>query len=86
MIKAKALSALRPGAEYTMINDDLSTVLWNSSDVTTPTEAEVNAKIAELEDADAQAVINKAAAIESAKSKLKALGLTEEEAKALAGI
>ena len=83
MIKARALSALRPGAEYTMIDDDLSTVVWNSPDVTTPTEAEVNAKIAELEAADTQAVIAKAAAKASAEAKLAALGLTADEVAAL---
>jgi hypothetical protein len=83
MMKARALSALRPGAEYTMINDDLSTVVWNSQDVTTPTEAEVNAKIAELEAAENLAVINKAAAKASAEAKLAALGLTADEVAAL---
>jgi hypothetical protein len=83
MIKARALSALRPGAEYTMTDDDLSTIVWNSPDVTTPTEAEVNAKIAELEAADTQAVINKAAAKASADAKLAALGLTADEIAAL---
>jgi hypothetical protein len=83
MIKARALSALRPGAEYTMTNEDLSTVVWNSLDVTTPTEAEVNAKIAELETADAQAIINKAAAKATAEAKLAALGLTADEVAAL---
>jgi hypothetical protein len=83
MIKARALSALRPGAEYTMTDDDLSTIVWNSPDVTTPTEAEVNAKIAELEAADTQAVINKAAAKASAEAKLAALGLTADEIAAL---
>jgi len=83
MIKARALSALRPGAEYTMTDDDLSTVVWNSPDVTTPTEAEVNAKIAELEAADTQAVIAKAAAKASAEAKLAALGLTADEVAAL---
>jgi hypothetical protein len=83
MIKTRALSALRPGVEYTMTNDDLSTVMWNSPDITTPTETEVNAKIAELEAADTQAVINKAAALASAEAKLTALGLSATEVAAL---
>jgi hypothetical protein len=83
MILTRAIQALRPGAEYTMTNDDLSTVVWNSQDVTTPTQAEVNAKIAELEAADAQAIINKAAAKATAEAKLAALGLTADEVAAL---
>jgi len=49
---------------------------------TMPTEAEVNAKIQELKDAEANAETKKA----SAKSKLLALGLTEEEIKLTFGI
>ena len=46
---------------------------------TIPSEADVNAKIQEIKDAE-QAAINKKA---SAKSKLKALGLDDEELKTL---
>ena len=49
---------------------------------TMPTEAEVNAKIQELKDAEADVVIKKA----SGKQKLLDLGLTEEEVKALIGV
>jgi len=79
----KAIRALRPDAEFTIIDSDLSTIVWNSPDVTTPTEAEVNAKITELEAADAQAITDKAAALASAESKLAALGLTAAEVSAL---
>jgi hypothetical protein len=47
-----------------------------------PTEAEVNAKIQELKDAEANAETKKA----SGKQKLLDLGLTEEEVKALIGV
>jgi len=49
---------------------------------TMPTEAEVNAKIAELKQADADAITKKA----SGKQKLLDLGLSEEEVKALIGV
>jgi len=55
-------------------------VLDNS--ITKPTEAEVNAKIEELKQADADKETKKA----SGKQKLLDLGLTEEEVKALIGI
>ena len=83
MILTRALQALRPNAEFTITDADLSTVVWNSPSTTTPTQAEVDAKIAELEAADAQAVIDKAAALASAESKLAALGLTAAEVSAL---
>ena len=50
--------------------------------ITKPTEAEVNAKIAELKQADANKETKKA----SAKQKLIDLGLTEDEVKALIGV
>jgi hypothetical protein len=49
---------------------------------TIPSEAEINAKIQELKDAE-QSAINKKA---SGKQKLLDLGLTEEEVKALIGV
>ena len=49
---------------------------------TMPTEAEVNAKIQELKDAETDVVTKKA----SGKQKLLDLGLTEEEVKALIGV
>src|SRR5210317_698952 len=49
---------------------------------TMPTEAEVNAKIQELKDAEQDAINKKA----SGKQKLIDLGLSEEEVKALIGI
>jgi len=47
-----------------------------------PTKAEVEAKIQELKDAEANAIAKK----ESAKAKLAALGLDEEEIKAIIGV
>ena len=56
-------------------------VIVHDSSITKPTEAEVNAKIQELKDAEANAITKKA----SGKQKLLDLGLTEEEVKALIG-
>jgi hypothetical protein len=83
MIKVRAIQALRSGVGFTMINNDLSKITWDVEGTITPTESEVNAKIAELEAADAQAVIDKAAALASAEAKLAALGLTAAEVSAL---
>ena len=49
---------------------------------TIPSEADVNAKIQELKDAEANAITKKA----SGKQKLLDLGLTEQEVKALIGV
>ena len=56
-------------------------IILNDNTATMPTEAEVNAKIQELKDAE-QAVIDKKA---SGKQKLKDLGLDDAEIKALIG-
>jgi len=58
--------------KYIKLNDNTATI---------PTEAEVNAKIQELKDAE-QAAIDKKA---SGKQKLKDLGLDDAEIKALIG-
>ena len=59
--------------ECLILNDDTATM---------PTKAEVDAKIQELKDADAQKEIDKA----NAKQKLKDLGLTDDEIQALIGV
>jgi len=56
-------------------------LILNDSTATMPTEAEVNAKIQEIKDAE-QAAIDKKA---SGKQKLKDLGLDDAEIKALIG-
>ena len=57
-------------------------IIVHDSSITKPTEAEVNAKIQELKDAEANAETKQA----SGKQKLLDLGLTEEEVKALIGV
>ncbi len=57
-------------------------IIVHDSSITKPTEAEVDAKIQELKDAE-QAAIDKKA---SGKQKLLDLGLTEAEVKALIGV
>ena len=57
-------------------------IIVHDSSITKPTEAEVNAKIQELKDAEADAETKKA----SGKQKFLDLGLTEEEVKALIGV
>ena len=57
-------------------------IIVHDSSITKPTEADVNAKIQELKDAE-QAVIDKKA---SGKQKLKDLGLDDDEINALMGV
>ena len=57
-------------------------LILNDSTATMPTEAEVNAKIQELKDAEANKETKKA----SGKQKLKDLGLDDDEIQALIGV
>ena len=57
-------------------------LILNDNTATMPTEAEVNAKIQELKDAETQ----KETDASNGKQKLKDLGLTDAEIKALIGV
>jgi len=58
-----------------------STLIIHDSSIAKPTEAEIDAKIQELKDAETTAANKKA----SGKAKLKELGLDDDEIKALMG-
>jgi len=79
-----ALAQMHTGQWFGFSSDEqnYSTLIVHDSSITKPTEAEVNAKIQELKDAEANAETKKA----SGKQKLLDLGLTEEEVKALIGV
>ena len=78
-----ALAQMHTGQWFGFNSDEqnYSTLIIHDSSITKPTEAEVNAKIQELKDAE-QAAIDKKA---SGKQKLKDLGLDDEEINALIG-
>jgi hypothetical protein len=82
---AEAVMSLRPGAEWSMSGDDVEGIIWHTPNVEPLTTAEVQAEVKRLE----QAAIDEAAAREAAKAsalaKLEALGLTADEAQAIAG-
>ena len=81
----KAISSLRPGAEFTMNNDDIKTIVWHTEGVTTPTKKQIDDEIKRLEAVELAEVAAKAAAKASAIAKLEALGLNLEEAQAIFG-
>lgn len=83
---AEAILSLRPGAEWSMNGDDVEGIIWHTEGVEPLTSAEVQAEVVRLEKAAAQAVADREAAKASALAKLQSLGLTTEEAQAIAGI
>jgi hypothetical protein len=81
----KAIKIINPNAEVSISESDLDTIVWENG--TNPiSKSDIEAKLTQAQnelDAEAQAEIDKKA---SAKSKLLALGLTEEEIKLTFGV
>ncbi len=75
----KALSNLKPTAEWTLVGDDYSNLVWLSSG-NPPTIAEIEAEIAALPAKEATAKAQRAA---EKVALLARLGITEDEAKLL---
>jgi len=69
-----------------MTDDDVEGIIWHTEGVQPLTTAEVETEVARLEQAEIDAAAAKEAAKASALAKLQALGLTAEEAQAIAGI
>ena len=79
----RALASMHKGQwfGFSSKEQNYSTLIIHDSSITKPTEAEVNAKIQELKDADTQSETDAS----TGKQKLKDLGLTDAEIKALIG-
>jgi hypothetical protein len=82
---AQAVASLRPGAEWSMSGDDVEGIIWHTEGVQPLTAKEVAAEVKRLEKAAADEAAAKEAAQASALAKLEALGLTADEAQAIAG-
>ena len=74
----KAIKSLLGNAEWSISDDDLSTLVIHTVGINAPTAAEIEAEIKKLNDIEARK--------EAARSALLArLGITEEEARLLLG-
>jgi hypothetical protein len=80
-----AVRYIYPNAEFSMINDDVSMITWVGEEFPIPTAKQLKDAIKAIEDKEAQDLADKEAAKNSALIKLQSLGLTEDEAKAIAG-
>ena len=79
----KAIKKLKPTAEFSITDNDYSTIKWDVLEGKAPTLAEINAAIEQVkadEQAEAEA---KAQAKAAAEGKLAALGLTTNDLRAL---
>ena len=79
----KAILNINPSADFTINADDINQITWFNG--TTPiSKADIEAKMAELPTAEEEAT-QKETDKSSGKQKLKDLGLTDAEIKALTG-
>jgi len=78
-----AIWLLKPNAQFSMINNDYSTINWIVLEGDAPTQAEIEAAIETVKEQEAQSEADKAAAKAAAEAKLAALGLTTDDLKAL---
>ena len=79
----KAILEINPNAEVSVINNDVDQITWLNG--TTPiSKADIEAKMAELPTEEEEAAQKETDAA-SGKQKLKDLGLTDAEIKALIG-
>ena len=82
----EAVQSLLPGAEFKIIDNDLSTIeFFKPKNAVAPSQEAVDAKIAKLEAKREQDAVNLLARKASAKAKLEALGLDADEVSALLG-
>jgi hypothetical protein len=81
-----AVRFLYPDAIFSMVNDDVSMITWVGEEYPSPTAKQLSNAIKAIEDKEEQDLLDKEAAKNSALNKLQALGLTEAEAKAIAGV
>jgi hypothetical protein len=79
----EAIRYMYPDADFSMVNDDISTIAWRTEGITTPSAEQVAAAITAMEAEEAAKATAKAANKESAQAKLAAIGLTPEEISAL---
>jgi len=79
-----AIKKINPDAEFTINGDDINQITWLNG--TTPIAKEdIEAMIPTVEAEEAQKILDKETANESAVNKLKGLGLTDEEIEAFRG-
>ena len=80
-----AIFLLRPDSEFSLTNDDYSTIKWDKLEGDAPTQSELTAAIKVVKANEAKAEADKLAAKQSAQAKLAALGLTADEVAAIVG-
>ena len=81
---AEAILKIKSDAQGSIDGNDINTckIIWHDNNPTNITKEQIKVAIQEIEDAAAKKITDK----ESANAKLKDLGLTDAEIKALIGV
>ena len=79
----EAVKKINPNAEISVIEEDVNSIIWENGTTPIP-KADIEAKMAELPTAEEEAAQTETDK-SSGKQKLKDLGLTDAEIKALTG-
>ena len=79
----KAIHYLKPTAQFSFVESDYSTIKWDVLEGEAPTLAEVEVAHQAIKAAEAQAEAEAEAKRSAALAKLEALGLDEDDLKAL---
>ena len=79
----KAIWKLRPDSEFSLNNNDYSTIKWDKIEGKPPTQAEIDAALEQVEADELAAKAKVEADKAAAQAKLAALGLTADDLKAL---
>jgi len=82
MSNFKAIQYIYPNAEFTITDDDVSTIVWKTEGFTIPTAKQIKDALNEIKAIEEKENANKEAAKASALEKLEKLGLTADEVKA----
>ena len=80
----EAIQKINPQAEVSVSEEDINTIIWENGTTPIPL-ADIQAQIPVVEQEIANEEANKIAKKQSAIAKLSALGLDEEEIKAIIG-
>lgn len=80
-----AVRSLRPGAEWTMIDGNIDSIIWHTEGVQPVTRADVDAEVTRLESAAVQAEADRIADIQEAQAELKAMGLSDKAITTISG-
>ena len=81
----ESILKINPNAEVSVSGEDINSIVWENGTTPIPL-ADIQAQIPIVEQEIANEEANKLAKLESAKAKLTALGLDEEEVKAIIGV